>query len=881
MTTSTKRLLTIFLPILTGLLLVLFWEGIIGIPNQISLWSMDGSPLYNHDFKAQTWRELTGRNWLPHMLGMPGATRVFQPDDLLKFLFPPLVYHLMSWICAFLLILGATYYLLTTYGIKGLRAALPALALGFSGYTFTLISAGHRATPMSMGYAILAMALVRQGIRKNTISHFIAAGLACVYGIINQMDLMGFLLILIAAYGILQLVLHWPVYRNSKLETRNPDENNQPHSTSHVPRPTSHLSRLTFQLPPLPRLAIAIALAAATFLLVGWPFLSQTFFGAANGRSTLEFRQEQIEQTGGDRWEFITNWSLPPEGILEFIAPSVFGRENVSREVPYWGRLGQSLSWPETGQGFRNFRQHNLYVGGIQIAFAFYALFALFQQGETSFSRKRRIEVAFWLCATILTLLLAFGRYTPLYRLIYHLPVLGNVRAPVKWFHLTEVTIVILMAFGLDALLKDLQAIAANQIDHKKNKNNAPRLPVRFAIGTTCTAVLLLIVSSIAQSTGFGLQSLWAAHGLEPIAPQLRNALAGAFFHATLVFAALAAILWLLLKQTADRRPQTTDLANQHSLESLPSSVFRLLSVLLLVLALDLAVAHKPYIHVEDVSAFYAPNPIADIVLEHNPSYRVADLLTSRGKHDPLWRNFLMKGVDMLLPQAGQRPTDDVQALFDALKDNPLRLWQMTSTRYIMLQRAQAESLLQNPAISLRAGFRITQQAQIVLDNSPQAPFVLLEFAGALPRAYLVNNWQQMEPSQAILQLADPNFNPTRSVLVGETIELPTPSESTADELHVTKWTSNSRELTRSGSEPSIIIFTDAYNQGWEFTEGKMVRANGVFHAAILPAGEQNISIRKCANSSALISLICQCILLILTFVLLVIKPETMHSPPS
>ena len=87
MTTSTKRLLTIFLPVLLLLILYLFWEAITGIPNMVSLWSMDGSPLYNHDFKAQTIRELTGRNWRPIMLGMPGPTRVFHPDDLLKFIF--------------------------------------------------------------------------------------------------------------------------------------------------------------------------------------------------------------------------------------------------------------------------------------------------------------------------------------------------------------------------------------------------------------------------------------------------------------------------------------------------------------------------------------------------------------------------------------------------------------------------------------------------------------------------------------------------------------------------------------------------------------------------------------------------------------------------
>ena len=78
-----------------------------------------------------------------------------------------------------------------------------------------------------------------------------------------------------------------------------------------------------------------------------------------------------------EQWIFATNWSLPPEETIEFVAPGIFGTWTGDRNHPYWGRLGRSAGWdvahPDRG-GFFNFRQHLVYLGSIPLALALFAV---------------------------------------------------------------------------------------------------------------------------------------------------------------------------------------------------------------------------------------------------------------------------------------------------------------------------------------------------------------------------------------------------------------------------------------------------------------------------------------------------------------------------
>src|SRR5262245_66611225 len=78
------------------------------------------------------------------------------------------------------------------------------------------------------------------------------------------------------------------------------------------------------------------------------------------------------------------------------------------------------------------------------------ALFALAAMIAAIRSPQRYLRVYFWLLAAAIGLLMMMGGHTPLYRLLYHIPVINLFRHP--WRHAFEWTLGVSMlaAFGWD-----------------------------------------------------------------------------------------------------------------------------------------------------------------------------------------------------------------------------------------------------------------------------------------------------------------------------------------------------------------------------------------------------------------------------------------------
>jgi hypothetical protein len=162
------------------------------------------------------------------------------------------------------------------------------------------------------------------------------------------------------------------------------------------------------------------------------------------------------------KWEFVTQWSQPPEETIDFIAPGYSGWRSGEPEGPYWGRCGRSAEWEKTKQGFMNFRLDGPYIGAIPVIFALFALVAAlcakkraenageFWQGWGD----RRAEILFWSAVAIITLVLGYGKFTPLYWFFYQLPVVNNIRAPVKFLQVFQVAVAVLAVYGLDFALQ-------------------------------------------------------------------------------------------------------------------------------------------------------------------------------------------------------------------------------------------------------------------------------------------------------------------------------------------------------------------------------------------------------------------------------------------
>lgn len=65
-----------------------------------------------------------------------------------------------------------------------------------------------------------------------------------------------------------------------------------------------------------------------------------------------------------------------------------------------------------------------------------------------------RAEILFWGAVAAITLMLAWGKYFPLYSLFYKLPVVNNIRNPNKFLQVFQLALGILAAYGLDTAMK-------------------------------------------------------------------------------------------------------------------------------------------------------------------------------------------------------------------------------------------------------------------------------------------------------------------------------------------------------------------------------------------------------------------------------------------
>jgi ABC-type multidrug transport system fused ATPase/permease subunit len=128
-------------------------------------------------------------------------------------------------------------------------------------------------------------------------------------------------------------------------------------------------------------------------------------------------------------YSLVTFRSFPPRELINFIFPFFFGNP------AQFGGFTDVL----IGQDFQDWLI-SPYVGIIPLILIIFA-----------FGRKKK-QTMFFLGTAIIGLLLAFGHYTPFYRLVFLIPGVSLIRYPVKYLFLVTFSLAVLAAFGFDHL---------------------------------------------------------------------------------------------------------------------------------------------------------------------------------------------------------------------------------------------------------------------------------------------------------------------------------------------------------------------------------------------------------------------------------------------
>ena len=445
-------------------------------------WSLDFVPVMpdcNTNFRGWT-SSVEGfiRNWI--------TTGKFVPDDLKVFIASPWVWVELQYVlAAYFAALGMAYFL-KGKGLSEIACYGAGLFLAFSGYWFTLFSAGHLGWFRWMTYGVFAFGIIDRALpldNSNTLNsqlkYWMLLGACVAWGSFYQPDLWLLFTVFTGVYFVFRA---WRFVNAKKADD--------------VKGVWIGLSK-------------GVAIAGVVFVLIGLPSFYSAFVVDLAGRdkqisdsskSAATASDVSEEKSSEERWIFVTNWSLPPDEIAEAIFPRIngdtscvltqaLGKKAGTGVRPYTGAIGRPLNDPSG-----NYRQHSLYIGFITCLFALLGLGSFLRNKlkRSTTLNSNTPDVVFFSLSALVFVAFACGRYfEPVYRFVYMLPFGDYLRAPVKWYHLFEFCVVVLAGFGIDAVFEKL-----NEIDVRNLSLFTFHLPLSTVV---VVAVVLIGVFDLAR----------------------------------------------------------------------------------------------------------------------------------------------------------------------------------------------------------------------------------------------------------------------------------------------------------------------------------------------------------------------------------------------
>lgn len=636
--------------------------------------------------------------------------------DFLEVILPPLFYHDFTYWLNVVLAATGFYWFMREREMPRLAALFGGGAMAFAGYSFTLVLAGHHAYFEMMPYIPFTFAFIARGFRKRSLLCFFLAGCSAAWVFRFGPDIGTSMLVVAALYAI------WLFVRSARK------------------------SAGSF---PFSRFAAGCALALFAFALVAAPSIYTVV------TETLTWRKQQIEQSSGtaltrdsaqigsvqagsaqssaekskdaeEKWIFATNWSFPPSESLELIAPSYKGTWNGDPKLPYWGELGRSAGWTPSnpGSGFFNFRQHNVYLGALPVAFILLAVtaFALTRGKRRGASADGEGEpadyfadVPFWLAIAVVAILLAFGRYTPFYRLFYSIPLMSNLRAPVKFIRIVEFSSAVLASAGVAALLSGaLRARAA-----------------KFFAGSLFIFAVALFVYTLrisADPARFAsiLVDLKARALVEPAAKQAVQSI----WHAIAGFAAVGVVVF----SVASKWIKGTIGA----------------AIMVAALAVDLSLSVRPFMVTKDFGSDFARNSVTKHVTDGIDNVKSVTVL---GFQSPEWLTRSL-ATQFVRKYPLDNPEIDNNAFLAASGADVSRMCQLTGSQLLLLPVQMVRAL--DTSLFARADYLSFNETGTALipARAGNAQLALLKVLNPLPYARMYSKFAVSSPDSWYTDIA-------------------------------------------------------------------------------------------------------------------------------
>ncbi|MCX7819074.1 MAG: YfhO family protein [Kiritimatiellae bacterium] len=725
--------------------------------------------------------------------GQGGKQFALCSASLGEWLFGPHHYRREAVLLMLTLVAGAVYWTLRQFGIRRAAAAVTAGAVMLSGAVFSFAVLGLTVRGGALGFATLALGFLERGRRRRGWLSYALGGGCLGLAIAETPDIgVFFALALAAAF----LWLHWPA--------------------------TPTLLRAWGPLAG--RFAVVVASSAALALQT----LSVMF------ATQIEGVQQGAAESPAARYDWATQWSLPPNETWDLVAGTFYGASVRSSAAPYRGRIGRTPGWSpdQPNRGFRNFAMTGYHLGVVPAVLLLAGWLAI---GALEPARRRLAVLS--LGGAIGCLVLAWGRYTPVYRLVFSLPYLDTIRNPEKWMMPFMLFAALGLGVALDALLQALRAEPAG-----RTNATAWQRALARAAGTITGLALVLLAGTLIGQDAFRNQMALEGYTPEQIRAAWSTAV-GSSIRVLLVASLLSVAARLWRRHGAGAR------------RAAPA----VLATLAVVGTADLLTVNRYFVAGRPWRHLLEPNPLTDFVRQQHNTGRFKLLPESHPALNHLRMTYLQAaGCDLFDPVSVSRMPTDYAALFSALQAQPLRLWTLGAIRYVVTLPGGTQQL--NQLDGDRGRFREIWSCGMV--STPEGALRLVtglpveqqvlriaEFGGARPkwffpvRVHALENGADAE-RRALAVLRSNEFDPlTESVLI--TSGSPPSIEGTARVVRVLRDEPAAAEIEVECAADTLLVRATRYDPDWRVSvDGAatpLLRVDYLLQGVRIPAGRHRI----------------------------------------
>jgi hypothetical protein len=469
-----------------------------------------------------------------------------------------------------------------------------------------------------------------------------------------------------------------------------------------------------------------------------------------------------------------TNISLPPAETLTLLLPQFFGL----KDQMYWGELqGMSMSY---------------YCGLAPFLLAFFAFF----------SAKYRKDAIFFLCLGILFTILSYGGHTPLYKLLYYVPVFNKFRNPARAMSMIPLVLSFMAAAGLNSLVFDGQDTG----DKERNKR-ALILTAKWLGAVAVVLIILTASENVLKGIVSGLFVVTRGTDYNVTMPPGADAALAALIRQDALFFIVTGGLFLVLVYAR--------LAGK----------IKSLTVFILLLAClqfaDIYRIERQFISYKTIKEVAGDDPAAGYIMKSGGIFRSADLnfawYPNRSMYYGLESFMGFHGIIM----------DKMYNLLGSNAYTHINILRLFNIRYY-----------------LDTGYP-EEYKQWGLKKVIDGPVKLFEDRNYLPRAFFTSRIRSMKNDDEILSYMEgPRFNPME-VLTKDDIKLAGNQAKGVASVEITEYMPNRIRITAKSNKEGVLVLSNMYYPRWKVMvdkkPGKIYNVDYALSGVRLSAGEHEL----------------------------------------